>query len=191
MPGGLLNLVSYGSENIILNGNPSKTFFKAVYKKYTNFGLQRFRIHYEGQRTLSFDTATEFFFKIPRYAEMLWDTYLVLNLPDIWSPLHYRGPPPSGVEGDFIPYEFQWTRNLGTAMIRWVTIYSGGSELARYSGEWMANAIERDEGPGKKDLFNRMTGNIAHFNDPANSNGYPGYPNAAILPPPPPLPQKE
>ena len=25
MPGGLLNIISYGSQNIILNGNPSKT----------------------------------------------------------------------------------------------------------------------------------------------------------------------
>ena len=33
MPGGLLNIVSYGAANIMLNGNPNKTFFTAVYKK--------------------------------------------------------------------------------------------------------------------------------------------------------------
>ena len=53
MPGGLLNLVAYGASNIMLTGNPTKTFFKATYQKYTNFGLQRFRIDYKGQRTLS------------------------------------------------------------------------------------------------------------------------------------------
>ena len=42
MPGGLMNLVAEGNQNIILNGNPSKTFFKTVYSKYTNFGLQYF-----------------------------------------------------------------------------------------------------------------------------------------------------
>ena len=165
MAGGLLNLVSYGAENVILNGNPDKTFFKAVYKKYTNFGLQRFRLLYEGQRTLSFDSETEFVFKIPRYAEMLWDTYLVLNLPDIWSPLHWR----TDISGSFVPYEFQWIRNLGTTIIRRVTIYSGGGAiLADYDGEWMTNAIQRDEGLGKKDLFNRMTGNIPELYDPAS-----------------------
>ena len=41
MPGGLLNIVAYGNQNIILNGNPSKTFYKCVYAKYTNFGLQK------------------------------------------------------------------------------------------------------------------------------------------------------
>ena len=40
MAGGLLNLVAVGSQNVILNGNPKTSFFKNVYKKYTNFGLQ-------------------------------------------------------------------------------------------------------------------------------------------------------
>ena len=54
MPGGLLNLVAIGQENVILTGNPKKTFFTCSYKKHTNFGLQRFRIDYQGQKTLSF-----------------------------------------------------------------------------------------------------------------------------------------
>ena len=37
MAGGLMQLVSEGQQNIILNGNPSKTFFKAAYARYTNF----------------------------------------------------------------------------------------------------------------------------------------------------------
>jgi hypothetical protein len=46
MAGGLLNLISMGNNNIILNGNPTKTFFKVVYSKYTNFGLQKIRLVY-------------------------------------------------------------------------------------------------------------------------------------------------
>ena len=30
MPGGLMNLVSVGQQNIVLNGNPSKTFLKPL-----------------------------------------------------------------------------------------------------------------------------------------------------------------
>ena len=48
MPGGLLNLISYGNQNIFLNGNPSKTLIKCKYAKYTNFGLQKFRTDFEG-----------------------------------------------------------------------------------------------------------------------------------------------
>ena len=47
MPGGLLNLSSQGQQSIILNGNPSKTFYKAAYAKYTNFCLQKFRVDFE------------------------------------------------------------------------------------------------------------------------------------------------
>jgi hypothetical protein len=63
MPGGLLNLVSYGNQNVILNGNPTKTFYKSVYAKYTNFGLQKFRVDYDGLRTLRMNEDSEFVFK--------------------------------------------------------------------------------------------------------------------------------
>ncbi len=87
MPGGLLNLVSFGNQNIILNGNPSKTMFKFVYAKYTNFGLQKFRLDFDGARTLRLNESSTFDFKIPRYADLLMDTYLVVTLPTIWSPI--------------------------------------------------------------------------------------------------------
>ena len=51
MAGGLLQLVSQGQQNVILNGNPSKTFFKCVYSKYTNFGLQNISIDFNVQRS--------------------------------------------------------------------------------------------------------------------------------------------
>ena len=83
MPGGLLNLVAFGNQNVILNGNPSKTFFKTTYAKYTNFGLQKFRLDFEGQRTLRMTDSSVFNFTVPRYADLLMDTYLVVNLPNI------------------------------------------------------------------------------------------------------------
>ena len=66
MPGGLLNIISYGNQNIIVNGNPSKTFFKTVYSKYTNFGMQKFRLDFEGQRNLKLNEDTSLTFKVTR-----------------------------------------------------------------------------------------------------------------------------
>jgi hypothetical protein len=175
MPGGLLQLVAYGQANLILTGNPKTTFFKAAYKPYTPFGMQRFRLDYNGQRTLSFDSNSIMEFKIPRYAELLWDTYIVVNLPDIWSPLFYR----DDVPGSYVPYEFQWINDIGFAMIHQITIYSGGNTLAQYSGEWMMNAVRRDEG-GKRILLGQMTGSDRHLErliDPATFWGG-NYPNA-------------
>lgn len=174
MPGGLLNIAAQGAENVILTGNPSKTFFQATYKKYTNFGLQRFRIDRTGSRILNYNSETEMKFKIPRYAELLWDTYLVVNMPDIWSPFYWN----SDISCNKTPFEFQWIEKIGVSMIKDITIYAGSNILSKYSGEYMSVAIERDD-TSKKELWNRMVGNVNAMTNPgaAYQNGdY--YPNA-------------
>ena len=190
MPGGLINIISWGAANVILNGNPSKTFFKATYKKYTNFGLQRFRLDFDGQRNLDWSTDTKFEFKIKRYAELLWDTYLVINMPDIWSPFYPRPDIKAKVEGDpdnndlsdvnYVPYEFNWIDNLGFQIIKKITIHAGGTILDEYSGEYMASVIQRDEGT-KRVLLSEMIGNTSAMNNPANAFGRTNiYPNATF-----------
>jgi len=180
MTGGLMNLTAAGNENIVIHGNPKKTFFKAVFKKHTNFGLQRFRIDFEGNRVLNFTTPTILDFKIPRYAELLYDTYVCLTLPHIYSPLLYKGENQLG--RNLIPYEFRWIDELGSNMIQEVEIYTGGTTLAKYSGEYLSCVKERDFTNAKKDLWNRMTGNVPDINDPASANGNINvYPNAMYI----------
>ena len=184
MAGGLMNLVAYGNENLLFNGNPKKTFFKATYQKYTNFGLQRFRIDYEGTKNLNEKTNTILEFKIKRYAELLGDTYLVFTLPTIYSPIyHYATEEGTSVVNknghEFAPYEFKWIEEVGTNMIDQIEVYSGGISLAKYSGEYLNCMKERDFSAEKKELWNRMTGNIPEVYDPANANGYiNNYPNS-------------
>jgi len=175
MPGGLLNLVSYGNQNIILNGNPSKTMFKFVYAKYTNFGLQKFRIDFDGLRTLRMNETSKFDFKIPRYADLLMDTYLVVNLPNIWSPIL----PPGDCKGQWLPYEFKWIDNLGTQMIKQIRFLVGGQIIQQFSGQYLYNFVERDFSDTKKKVYYNMTGNIPDLNDPANAGARKNtYPNA-------------
>ena len=70
MPGGLLNIIASGNADIILTGNPTKTFFKTVYAKHTNFGIQKFRLDYNGTRDLDPNMESKYVFKIPRHAEL-------------------------------------------------------------------------------------------------------------------------
>jgi Major capsid protein N-terminus/Large eukaryotic DNA virus major capsid protein len=168
MPGGLLNIVAVGNANQILTGNPSKTFFKVTYSKYSNFGLQKFRIDYDGQRDLRLTEPSTFHFKIPRYAELLMDTYLVVTLPDIWSPLY---PPVIETNKRWTSYDFKWIKNLGTHMIKEIVITCGSLTLQKYTGEYLAAMVERDFTSEKKDLFYKMTGNTPELNDPSNANG--------------------
>ena len=173
MTGGLMNLNATGNENIILNGNPKKTFFKATYNKYTNFGLQKFRIDYEGQRRLDMSKPTVFDFKIPRYADLIYETYICVTLPDIWSPLLYvdkdNDPYGRGQDGNsIIPYDFKWIREIGAFMLREIEIHSGGVTLSKYSGEYLSCLKERDFSKEKKELWNKMTGNVKELYEPEN-----------------------
>lgn len=198
MPGGLLNLVAYGNQNIILNGNPSKTFFKTTYAKYTNFGLQKFRIDFDGQRTLRMTDSSVFSFTVPRYGDLLMDTYLVVNMPHIWSPVY---PPTINYNSDVTeeddnnntsngideatglpyasslwqPYNFKWIKNLGSQMIESVRFTVGGHVIQEFTGQYLYNMVERDFDNAKKNLFYKMTGNTPDMNDPASLSSNGGY----------------
>lgn len=178
MAGGLLNIVAVGNNNIFLTGNPTKTFFKVTYSKYTNFGLQKFRVDYTGMRDLRLTEPSTFRFKIPRYAELLMDTYIVVNLPDIWSPI-YNHKDSAGNTDFYVPYEFKWIRNIGCALIKEISIECGSVVLQKYSGQYLANMVERDFTSEKKNLFNKMTGNDPVLFDPGNEySNFGAYPSA-------------
>lgn len=180
MTGGLMNLTAQGNENIILNGNPRKTFFKATYNKYTNFGMQKFRIDFEGNRILNYNSPTVLDFKIPRYADMLHETFICINLPDIYSPIKYND---TAIDNNnLLPYEFKWIEEIGSYMIREIEIYSGGVSLSRYSGEYLSCLKERDYPKEKKELWNKMTGNVPELTNPDNCNGRINvYPHAQYI----------
>ena len=174
MAGGLLNIISIGNNNVILTGNPTKTFFKVVYSKYTNFGLQKFRIDFDGLRDLRLTEPSTFTFKMPRYAELLMDTYLVISLPDIWSPIYH---PCTQTNNMWSSYDFRWIEDLGTNIIKEISITCGSQLIQKYSGNYIKAMVERDFSAEKKELFYRMSGNVPELNDPANSgsrlNAYP------------------
>jgi hypothetical protein len=176
MTGGLLNIVAYGNQNVILNGNPKKTFFKATYAKYTNFGLQKFRIDFTGQRSLRLTTDSTFTFYVPRYADLLMDTYIVVTLPTIWSPIW---PASTDCDPSWAPFEFRWIENLGTQMIKEVRISVGGQTLQVLTGKYLLALVQRDFLGTKRALYNEMTGNTAELNDPGNAQSRINmYPNA-------------
>ena len=191
MAGGLMQLVATGQQNIILNGNPSRTFWKAAYKKYTNYGLQKFRLNFDGTPSLSLTTESTFNFKVKRYADLLMDCYISINLPTIWSPIL---PPQAVVQPDgttiytdWAPYEFQWIKDIGAQIISRITITCGNQKLQEYSGQYLLASVKRDFSALKIALFNEMIGNVPELVDPANAGSrVNAYPNAffAGMPPP-------
>ncbi len=190
MGGGLLNLVAKGNINVILNGNPQKTFFKKTYAKYTNFGLQRFKIPFKNINRITLFADSRFEFKIPFNGDMLLDTFFSINIPNIWSPIYVR-PTPLDDNGEAVPkgsnknpycqpYEFKWIENLGSQLIKKVTYLIDGRPIQEYTGHYLYCKSQRDLTSSQREHFDQMTGNIVELNDPANySNNNGNYPNVS------------
>ena len=183
MAGGLLNLIANtnsNNANIYFIGNPTTCFFYTTYNQFCNFGVQNFRIDYNGSNTLQQNTPSYITFNISRFADLLTDTYLVLTLPDIFSPV-YRNH--SNPDVSFSSFDFKWIKDIGTNIIREVTIKIDGDIIQQYSGAYIKNVVERDYDSQRLDLFNQMTGNVAEIHSPARTTNTTEYPNShAIYP---------
>ena len=187
-----MNLVSGGAGDLLLTGSPTQSFFKTTYNKYTPFGVQLFRLDYEGSRALSETRPTTLTFKVPRYGDLLYDSYLVITMPAIYS--DYRcsrcaktgtGAPPcccdSAVSGDWAlrqDYQFAWGQELGYTFIDEISVAIGGSVVSQMSGDWMG--ILKTLGRTGMDsiLIDQMIGNTPDMIAPSvtNSGVYPTVP---------------
>ena len=184
MPGGLLQLVAIGAQNELVNGSPSMTHFRAVYRRHTNFAMESIRMTFTSSN-LGFDQTTKRTIpcRIDRYAQLLHDTYLSITLPDIWSPLTYLGAsaPPTGYDqrSNSIGYEFQWIDNIGYNLIDHIEITANGQVLQRLTGEWLKLYSYMTHDPNKRKLVDQMVGNVPELTDPANAYDRMGqYPHA-------------
>jgi len=78
MAGGLMQIVTYGSQDLFLTGNPEITFFKVVYRRHTNFSLEAISVNFDDET--GFDKISNI--KIPKLGDLVYNTYLVMNIPE-------------------------------------------------------------------------------------------------------------
>ena len=71
MPGGYIQLAAFGSQDFYLTANPQISFFKTVYRRYTNFTMGFFRINPEGNLGLNDQEVVTYKFKIERNADLI------------------------------------------------------------------------------------------------------------------------
>ena len=196
MPGGLLQLVGVGAQNVFVNGNPSMTYFNALYKRHTNFAMEHFRLTINGlDQNIPSTGDRTLRCKITRYADLLHDCYLCVNIPDIYSPVvpsQYETLGPSTVPAT--PYQFQWIPNLGYNMIETINVTVNGTPIVSMTGEWMKIQTYLKYEKTRRRILDTMVGNIPELYDPANANGrinqYPNsiQPSSANPPPSSPTP---
>ena len=77
MPGGLIQIASYGSQELTLTGNPQITYFRIVFRRYTNFGIRTVEIAFDNPVDFG-STST---LTIPKIGDLLTKTTLKIKLP--------------------------------------------------------------------------------------------------------------
>jgi hypothetical protein len=77
--GGLLQLVAQGKQDVFLTGNPQITWFKMVYRRYTNFSMESQAIYFDGTP----DFGKRLTCVIPRRGDLLGPLLLELTLPQL------------------------------------------------------------------------------------------------------------
>jgi len=80
MPGGLINIATYGSQDLFLTGTPEITYFKLVYRRHTNFSMESVRLKFED--SINFDKYTTLTF--PKSGDLLHKCYLEIILPEVY-----------------------------------------------------------------------------------------------------------
>lgn len=153
MPGGLIQLVAFGAQNYLLNGNPTVSFFKKVYKTHTNFAMESMRVVFN-KNYMKFKEQSTLIAKIKRNADLVQDMYFVFELPDI--PKVIRKNTAGVVVGD----DFRFVKNLGEAIVEEYFIYIGGTVVNRQYGEWMHIWNELSIPTSKRYGYDKLIGNV-------------------------------
>ena len=156
MGGGLMQLVAYGAQDIYLTGNPQITFFKVVYRRYTNFSMEAIEQTFNGQA----DFGRKVTCTISRNGDLIHRVYLQVTLPGVECQGKGPGGQKPGVGAkNSCSYCFRWTNYIGHVLIRAVEVEIGGQRIDRQYGDWLNIWNELTQEPGKQAGYDNMVGN--------------------------------
>ena len=123
MGGALVQLAAYGSQDVYLTTSPDITFFKSVYRRYTNYAMESIiqlidgNINFGGNITVV----------VARNGDLLGSTVVQVSLP---NPADFITNP----EG----YQYLgWIQGVGNYLISYVSIEIGGQQIDEQYGQWM------------------------------------------------------
>lgn len=127
-----------GKQDVFLTGNPQISFYKMVYRRFTNFSAESCRMYFDG--TPNFGQRITCL--IPRFGDLLGTIFLDLQLPALTlaadnSPVSYVNSP-------------------GHALIEEITFEIGEQEIDKQTGEFMELWTQLVTPAGQVDALNNM-----------------------------------
>ena len=114
MGGGLLQLVSYGAQDIYISGNPQITFWKVLFKRHTNFAMESIEVTFNGQADFNKRVTAI----INRNADLMYRTYVQVVLPAVDLSA-------SSSVATYVK-RFRWLNYVGHRLIKTVELEIGG-----------------------------------------------------------------
>jgi hypothetical protein len=80
MPGGLIQIAVYGTQDLFLTGEPQITFFKTVYRRYTNFAIESIAQTFTGDIQ---DFGSRLTCDVEKNADLIHKAYLEFDIPAV------------------------------------------------------------------------------------------------------------
>ena len=114
--GGLIQLVAYGAEDLVLTADPEISFFSNTYMRYINFAIEPINLLFTD--IPGFGKTN--YLTIRRSGDLLSRLYLQLTLPS-----------------DPALVDSYWTNRIGFNIIKKVEFYIGKKLIDRMYGIWM------------------------------------------------------
>jgi hypothetical protein len=145
MPGGLMQIVAYGAQDIYLTGNPQITFFKVVYRRHTNFAIESIEQTFNGTP----DFGKKVSCTVSRNGDLIHRIFLEATLPQV------------NVSSLASTIQIaQWVNYIGERLIDYVEVSIGGVKIDRHYGEWLHLWNQLSLPAGQEYAYQRMVGNI-------------------------------
>ena len=146
--GGLLQLIAMGKQDVFLSGNPQITWFKMVYRRYTNFAVESQPMYFDGDA----DFGKRLSCLVPRRGDLLGPMFLEVTLPAIYLSS-------DGSATDYV-------NSIGHALIQEISIEIGEQEIDKHTGEWMEIWSNLTTTSDKKAGFYDMIGKVDGYVPP-------------------------
>ena len=157
MVAGLIQLASKNSEDLYLTADPEVTFFKMVYKRYTNFSQELIPLVFNREPGFGQQSVC----KITSNGDLINKMYYSTFLPSI--PKSFDNI--TGEEEKIIKYA--WVKKIGYALIKSIELEIGGVTIDRQFGEYLNLWYELSE-TVLKGTLDKLIGNISTLYDFSN-----------------------
>ena len=158
MGGGLLQLVSYGAQDVYISSNPQITFWKVLFKRHTNFAMESIEVTFNGQADFNKRVTAV----INRNADLMYRTYVQVVLPAV--DLSSNGS--TGLK------RFRWLNYIGHRLIKVVELEIGGQRIDRQYGDWLQIWTQLSQDAGTIAALDDMIGNTHDLVLMKDDNGY-------------------